>query len=134
VVGLGGAEVPAVARRTVEEVVDPLGDGEELRVTAQHQPARVDPGAAAVGQQRRQHLRDATALPGGVDVPHHPAAQQRAGLLGDRGEPRGTLRRQQALEPGELHRLDVDLAHAPHRAPPARLPHPNLLPRLPECG
>ena len=41
-------ERAAVAGRAVKAVVDPLGDGEELGIALDHQPARIDPGAACV--------------------------------------------------------------------------------------
>ena len=46
----------------VQVVVDPLGDPEEVRVPGDRHPADVDAGAAGVGQERLEQLRD-THLP-----------------------------------------------------------------------
>ena len=63
-VALLGAERAAVAGVAVEVVVEALGQLEELGRLAQHDPARVDAGAADVGEQRAQHLGDAAARAG----------------------------------------------------------------------
>ena len=57
----GRVQRTRVAGDAVQPVVDPLGDGEEVGVPAQHQPADVDPGARRIGHQGVQHLRDTTA-------------------------------------------------------------------------
>ena len=51
---------------------------EELRRPLEHEPARVDAGAARVGEQRAQHLGDAAAVGGRVHAPDDPAGQQLA--------------------------------------------------------
>jgi hypothetical protein len=68
----------------VQQVVQALGHPEELRVAVEHEPAVLDPGALAVGDQGLQHLRHATALRGRVDVPDHPVAEGGSGALGIR--------------------------------------------------
>ena len=45
------------------------------RVAADHHPARVDPGAAGVGQQRLEELDHAAAAGGRVDVPDRASAE-----------------------------------------------------------
>jgi hypothetical protein len=72
---LGGTEVGSGSQQSVQRIVNPLGDQEERRIGVEHQPPRVDAGAARIREQRLQHLGDATAVCGGVDVPHHPASQ-----------------------------------------------------------
>ena len=83
---LGVAERTAVAVEAMQAVMDPLRDLEELRLPGDHRPARVDAGAAAVAEQRPQHLDDAAALRGRVDIPDHSAVQLPRGLL-DQAEP-----------------------------------------------
>ena len=63
-------EVAAIAGRAVQEVVDPLGEDEEVLVALDHHPARVDAGPARVGEQRDEHLGNAAAAGGRVDVPY----------------------------------------------------------------
>ena len=45
-------------------------------VARDHHPARVDPGAARVCEQRLEHLGHSPAAGGGVDVPHDAAREQ----------------------------------------------------------
>ena len=72
-------ELAAVALEAVEDVVDPLGDLEELGVALDHGPARVDAGALRVADQREQQLDHAAALGGRADVPDRALAEQLAG-------------------------------------------------------
>ena len=74
-------ERQAVALGAVQPVVDPLGDREELGRAVDHHPARVDAGAARVGDERAEQLDDPAAAGGRVDVPDDPAAEQHAGHL-----------------------------------------------------
>jgi hypothetical protein len=74
-------ERPAVAERAVEAVVDALRDGEELGVSVDDEPARVDAGAAGVGDEGLQQLHHAAAPGRRVDVPHHAAGQLGASLV-----------------------------------------------------
>ena len=111
----GGVEPPCVTGDAVQPVVDPLGDGEELGVTAHHQPADVDPVPAGVRHEGAQHLRDAAAARGRVDVPHDAPVEQDP-RRGDVGlEPFDALGREEGLEPLQGHRLDADLRDAGHR-------------------
>jgi hypothetical protein len=73
---LGLAERPAVARVAVQPVVNALGEVEEVRLAVHHDPAGVDSGALRVADQRAQHLGDAAAECGRVDVPEDTTAQQ----------------------------------------------------------
>ena len=86
-----------------------LGDLEEVGIAPDHEPADVEAGSAAVGEQRLQHLGNAAAGRGGVDVQHRPASQERLGRLGDRLVTSGAVRTDQGLEPGRIERLNVDL-------------------------
>jgi hypothetical protein len=58
---LGVAQRSAVAEHTVEPVVDPLRDVEELRVALDHGPARIDPIVEQISQARPEELRDPAA-------------------------------------------------------------------------
>ena len=107
-------------------VVDPLRDCEERGIALDHQPARVDARAAGVGEQRLQHLGDAAAARGRVDVQHRATGKRLArscrGLL----EPRHPLRADQRLEPRGVDRMDVHFVELgvvadAHAAPPASL-------------
>ena len=108
---LGHAQRAAVAGHPVQHVVQPLGDGEELGVTAQHQPAGLHPGALGVGQQRLEHLGDATALRRGVDVPHGAPGQDLAGPHDVPAQSGSALRGQQACQPVEGDGVDLDFPH-----------------------
>jgi hypothetical protein len=61
--------------------VDALGDREEVGVTLDHEPARVDAGAAHVREQRLQHLRDPAACGGRVHVENGAARERLLGQL-----------------------------------------------------
>ncbi len=75
---LGLAQPTAVARVSVQSVVQALGYPEELGVARDRYPARITATAARVSDQRAQHLGDAAALGGRVDVPERPRLQQLA--------------------------------------------------------
>ena len=75
---LGLAQRSAVAIVSVQPVVQALCDAEELGVALDHDPARIDPTAARVADQRAQHLGDAAAVGGRVDVPERPRLEQLA--------------------------------------------------------
>ena len=105
---LGRAEVAAVSRRAVQAVVDTLRDCEELGVAFDHEPACVDPCAAGVGEQRLQHLGDAAAGSGRVDIQNRVTGERLSRSLRSLLEPRHPLRADQRLEPGGVDRLDVD--------------------------
>lgn len=80
---LGLAQLTAVALVSVQSVVQALRDAKELGVARDRYPARIKPPAARVAEQRAQHLGDATAVGGRVDVPERPRLQQLA-PAGDR--------------------------------------------------
>ena len=110
------AQRPAVAREAVEPVVQALGDAEELGIALGDDPAAVEPGAAHVADQRAQHLGDAAAERGRVDVPDRAGAEQRVrgrdGLL----ELREALAGQHLGEPLRAQRRDVNALER-HREP-----------------
>ena len=110
---LGGAEVVARERSAVQRVVKPLGDREERRIGVEHQPPSVDPRAASVSEQRLQHLRDATTVGSGIDIPHDPPGQMGTSPSGGRHEPLRPIPGQQRAEHLQRRSLDLDL---PHRA------------------
>ena len=89
-VRLAGATVQLepVAGPAVEAVVDPLRDGEELRVAARDEPLGVDAGMADVSEQGAQQLRDASASRGRVHDDQAPSLEELAGSGGCRLEER----------------------------------------------
>jgi len=60
----------------------PLRDAKEGRVARQHEPARIEAGAARVPDQTVEHLRDAAAGSGRADVPHDLAREPPPELAG----------------------------------------------------
>jgi hypothetical protein len=114
---LGGTELGPGVHGAVQRVVNPLCDREELRVGVEHQPPGVDTRAAGVSEQRLQHLRDATAVGSGIDVPHDPAGQEGASPRSGRHEPLRPISGQQRAEHLERHSLDIDLSHRVMVAP-----------------
>ena len=77
---LGGPQLATVAGRAVQQVMQALRELEEGRRALDHEPASVDVEATRVAEQRGQHLGDATALGGRVDVPHDATVQLLADL------------------------------------------------------
>ena len=75
---LGLAQPAAVALVSVQPVVQALGDAEELTVARRSPPSARRPTAARVADQRAQHLGDAAAVGGRVDVPQRPRLEQLA--------------------------------------------------------
>ena len=76
----GRIQLDAGAGRAVQGVMQPLGEFEEFRVALNDQPTGVDVETLGVTQQRPQHLRDATAHGGGVDIPQRAVTQTLAQL------------------------------------------------------
>ena len=72
---LARPERAAVTRSAIQMVVEPFGHIEEVRLSFDHEPAGVDPDAAHVSEQDVQHLGDASAGSGGVDVDHSAPVQ-----------------------------------------------------------
>jgi len=66
---------------TVDLVVQPLGDGEELGVATDHQPADRDIEIVHIPHQDLQHFGDPAAGGGRVDVPDGPPGQQAPDLV-----------------------------------------------------
>ncbi len=89
VLGLARAQVPGVAGRAVQPVVQALRDGEELGVTVDDDPACVDPDVLRIAAEQLEHLRHAPAVRRGADVPH-PCAVERLAVR--RPPPPATLR------------------------------------------
>ena len=80
----------AVALRAVQQVVEALGEPEEVRARVQDQPPGVHPGTPGVGEQGLQHLGHAATGGGGIDVPDGAARQQAAAarlVLGEEPSP-----------------------------------------------
>jgi hypothetical protein len=100
-------ERAAVTRRSVQVIVNSFGDGEEFGVALDHYPTRVDSRAARVREQRLQHLCDAAAGGGGVDVPDG-ATGKGWGCASERvTSARGLLRRKQRNQPLRREAADV---------------------------
>ena len=62
VVRLRGTERTAIACCSVQAIVDPLGDGEEVGITSHDEPVDVEAGIEGVADEHLQHLGDAAAL------------------------------------------------------------------------
>jgi hypothetical protein len=92
--------------------MDALGDREEVRIALDHQPARVDAGAADIGEQRLQHLGDTAAGRRRIDVEHRAALERLLGRGGDLLEARHARRADQRLEPRRIKRLNLHLLQA----------------------
>ena len=101
-------ERAAVALGAVQAVVDALGDGEELGRALDDDPARVDPGAARIADERAQQLHDAAALGGRVHVPDHVAVQEPPALVDRALEPLDLLRGEDRAEAVGAPRRDRD--------------------------
>ena len=108
-----------VTRCPVQEVVQTLGDPEEPRVALQDQPTRIHTCPAAVGQQRREHLRDPATRSRRVHVPHDPALQDAPCENHVALQPPRPPRVQQPCQPLHRHRIDANLTHDPMIPPPA---------------
>ena len=138
---LGVAQRPAVTGKPVQAVVDPLRDGEELRLPRDHRPACVDTRAATVTQQGAQHLDHTAALRGRVHIPDHATVQLACGLL-DQAEQRLVLtRRKHRSEPLRGHRMHclmVKCRYHAHISPHASTPAMSSVDRIPTgwpvCG
>ena len=88
---LGGTQRPAVARRPVQAIMDPLRYVEERRVSLDHEPSRRDAAAAGVAQKRLEQLGDAAADRRRVDIDHGARTQHVGGAayrLGQLAHPR----------------------------------------------
>ena len=94
--------------------MDPLGDREEGGVALDHQPARVDTGAARVGEKGLEHLGDAAAGCGRVDIEHRVAGEHRLRGLSHPLELRRSVAADQRLEPGGVERLHLHLTQLGH--------------------
>ena len=106
---LARTKLATVTWLAVEEVVEALGDGEELGRALDRHPAHVEPGTARVGREGAQHLRDATALRRRVHVPDGTPFEQAPGTLEVLLELAPRLRIEKLLEPCGRKRGSLDL-------------------------
>ena len=77
--GLALSEIALVTGHTVQTIVDPLGDGEELLISLDHEPTDIDVRIEHVADEHQEHLGHATACGGRVDVPDGLASKLFAG-------------------------------------------------------
>ena len=77
--GLVRPELTEVPRRSVEAIVDPLGDGEELGVPNRHEPADVDIGVQRVADQHLEHLGHSAARSRRAHIPNRSFREQFTG-------------------------------------------------------
>jgi hypothetical protein len=99
---------------TVDAVVQPLGDREELCVAVDDQPPDRYAEIVHVPHERMQHFGDATTYGGGVHVPHRPAGEASAEALCGRLQPRIPFRsnhRRQPLDGSTAGRHQVHQTH-----------------------
>ena len=113
VAGVGVAQVPGAVGLAMDLVVQPLGDREELRVAADHRPADRDVQALDVSHEHLQHLSDAAADRGGVDVPYGPLAEPVPEPGGCGEQPPVSHGPDDRLEPGDRHPRHRDLVQPP---------------------
>src|SRR5215468_3514677 len=108
--GLRRAQGPA-GEIAVDLVVQAFGDGEELSVTADYQPADRDAEIADVANQYLQHLGDPAARRGRADVPDGVPGLQLPHLVRGLEQPQIALAADDGLQQGgrpprHLHRSD----------------------------
>ena len=77
--GLVRPELTGVPGRSVETVVDPLRDGEELGVGIHYEPTDVDIGVQRVADQHLEHLCHAAARSRRAHIPNRLPRQQATG-------------------------------------------------------
>ena len=111
----GAAERAAVAGRAVKVVVNALRDLEEVRIALDDDPLGIDARTARIRQKSAEHLRDAAAGRGRVDVQHDAPGQQLASGLSRHLEPLGALGSDQRQQPvgGERRHVDLFELHEP---------------------
>ena len=105
----GRAERSAVPRPAVQSVVDPLRHRKERRVALDDEPARVDPAAPRVGEQRLEHLGNAAAGGGRVHAYDSAPGEPLPRLLGHRLEAGHPLPPDQRLKARSVERLHLHL-------------------------
>jgi hypothetical protein len=109
-------QLAPVTGLTVEQVMDALGDLEELLVALDHHPAGVDARASQVAEQEVEHLSDPTALLGGVDLPQPPAGEPLGRLRQPGQQAAAALRGKHGLEPSRVKPGDANVLQR-HRSP-----------------
>jgi len=73
------AEAATVTGHTMESVVDPLGDREELGITGHHQPADVDARVLDVADEHMEHLGHPTSGGRRTDIPDRSSGESLGG-------------------------------------------------------
>ncbi len=114
VVRFARSEILAVARRTVEPVVQTLGDGEKAVVATDDDPPGVDPGVVGISDEEAKHLGDPATGRSGADVPNPGPADESLELGGRLQECFDSLVSDHAAEPGDRHRRHLDVARRAH--------------------
>ena len=109
-------ERPAVALVSVEPVVDPLGEGEEVFVPFDHRPPGVDPHPGQVAHHRAEQLGHAATLGSGVHAPQDAVAEAVDRFLHRTGESPVAVGAEHPLEPLRLQGRDLDRLHASLRS------------------
>ena len=121
------AEWTAVARVAMQQVVQALRDGEELRLAVEHEPPVLDLRPTPVREQRLEHLSDATTMRRRVDMPDRAVPEGHLSSHRRLRQASGPFGRQDARQQLERQRLDLDflhpdilarLAEAPDKPPP----------------
>jgi len=79
---LVSTELSGISRDSMKPVVQSFGDGKELGVGIDDDPAGVDPGVVHIAHEKVQHLGHAPAGGRRADVPEPPTNQGATGALG----------------------------------------------------
>ena len=105
------AEWTAVARDTMQQVVQAFRDGEELRLAVEHHPSILDLRPTPVRKQRLEHLSDAPTMGRRVDMPDRAIPEGHLSSHRRLRQASRPFRRQDARQQLERQRLDLDLLH-----------------------
>jgi hypothetical protein len=108
-------ELPAVAGRAVEAVVDPLRDREELGIAGDPHPVRLESDPTHVAEQRREQLGHPASGRGRVEVHDAPASEPRAQFGGPLHERIDALPPDERLEAARIDRAGIDFRGRGHR-------------------
>ena len=103
-------ELAAVAGRSVQLIMDPFRDDEELRVSTHDQPVHIDAGSERVAHEHLQHLGDASTLGRRTDVPDCPLFEPCTGHCGSSVELCITLSADEGLQVAQGAAGHEDLA------------------------
>ena len=110
VVRLRGTERTAIACCSVQAIVDPLGDGEEVGITSHDEPVDVEAGIEGVADEHLQHLGDAAPSGRRIDVPHRPPTEIPTRSLSRTHEPLVAIPPNEGLQHRQRTRGHRDLA------------------------